>query len=60
MPHAQGFPGRSDTHKQAYSIPEDMLERRDHRLPGNNRPVVIAPFVVVSSRNNLVQTNGLK
>lgn len=46
MPHSQGFPGRSDTHKQAHSIPEDMLDRHDHRLPGNNRPVVIVPLVM--------------
>lgn len=37
MPHSQGFPGRSDTHKQVHSIPEDMLDRRDHRLPGNKQ-----------------------
>lgn len=47
MPHSQGFPGRSDAHKQAHSIPEDMLDRRDHHRPaGNNRPAVaVVPFV---------------
>lgn len=63
MPHSQGFPGRSNSHKQAHSIPEDMFNRRDHRLPENNRPAVIVPFVMFHHTTILwtpvVQTNGL-
>lgn len=47
MPHSQAFPGRSDTHKQAHSMAEDMLGTDVITdLPGNNRPVVIVPFVM--------------
>lgn len=43
MPHSQGFPGRSDTHKHAHSIQQNILDRHDHRQPGNNWPVIIVP-----------------
>lgn len=64
LPHLQAFPGRSDTHKQVRSIPQSMIDRHDHRLPGNNRPAVVVSFLTPCHSmilgSSLEETNELK